>query len=203
MKKLSKKKVFFYSALIFLFLVLCIFLGAIIWTQTNSGYQSLTQWVKDKPYSSWQVKLYYGLYKKYPPYETVVLKEENTVVNKKYSEPSYQEEQISTSISAAIDKNLYRSGEKIKLNLAVESEKNMDDANLYIYGIKDSHNEYSTYENKKINLKEGNNNFEYSIELPYCNSCSGVKEGDYPIYIKIINDQTLIGQQEVKTSLRQ
>jgi len=207
MKKLSKKKIFFFSILIFLFLVLCIFLGAIVWTQTDSGYQTLTQWVKNKPYDSWQVKLYYGLYKKYPPYETVVPEktgeEENTVVQNKYSDPSYQKEQISTSISAAIDKNLYHSGEQIKLNLSVESEENADNADLYIYGIKDSHDEYSIYENKKINLKKGNNNFEYSLELPYCNSCSGVKEGDYPIYIKIIKDQTLIGQQEVKTSLRQ
>lgn len=203
MQKLSKKNILFYSILVFLFIVLFIFLGLVAWAQTDSGYRFLSDWTKNKPKDSWQAKFYYGLYKKYPSYGTSTQESENTETQNKYSDSSYQKEKIITSISAATDKNLYHSGEQIKLNLSVESEDNIESANLYIYGIKDRYNEYSIFETKNINLKEDNNNFEYSLELPYCNSCSGVEEGEHTIYIKIIDDQTLIGHQEIKVSLRE
>lgn len=203
MQKLSKKNILFYSILVFLFLVLFIFLGLIVWTQTGSGYHSLTNWTKNKPKDSWQVKFYYGLYKKCPPYETSTQGSENTGTQNKSLGPSYQKEQIITNIGASTDKNLYHSGEQIKLNLSVKSEEGLDGVNLYIYGIKNRYSKYSIFETKNINLKENENNFEYSLELPYCNSCSGVEEGEHTIYIKIIDDQILIGRQEIKISLRE
>jgi len=205
--KIYSKNSFLTLTLIFIIaffvLLICGSMGLIFWLKSDSGYQFMTQWAKNKPQDSLASQIYYGLYKKYPPQSSNALPqtEEGLIQSR---EPSYQEENLFTQIQITSDKSLYHSGEKINLNLVIETTQDVESADLYLYGIKDKYNSYSLYEVKKINLTKGQKNFfEQSSDLPYCNSCSGIKEGDYLIYAKLIKDNVLIGQAELKITLKQ
>ncbi len=200
-KKTKNAQVIFIVLSLILVLILVVVAGFLIWARTNSGYKYLTQKLASKSITSWQVKAYYGLYKKYP-YPPQISNQVNTTTTPQ--EPSYKSTDIYTNISYQIDKSLYHSGEQIQLALDISSKKNVDGASLYIYGIKNKYNDYSVSQTETVNLeKNKDNKYNYSLKLPYCNTCSGVKEGDYKIYLKIIDGQTLIGNNELSVSLRQ
>jgi len=201
-KKINYRRVAFLSISFLIIIFLLALIGAVIWAQTNNGYQTLTRLTQDKPTDYWLTKVYYGLYKKYPS-PSPSSEGENNISAPSTNEPSYQKTDIFVNIALATDKDLYHSGEQIKINLNANSKKDINKATLYLYGIPNKYNEYTIYEIKEISLKNGENSFSFSLNLPYCNSCSGVKEGDYFIYTKIVKDNTLIGQQEIKISLRQ
>ncbi len=200
-KKTKSARIIFIVLSSILVLILVAVAGFLIWARTDSGYKYLTKKVATKPINSWQVKAYYGLYKKYP-YPAQISNQTNT--NPTPQEPSYKSTDIYTNISYKIDKSLYHSGEQIQLTLDISSKKNVNGLSLYIYGIKNKYNDYSLSQTETVNLeKNKDNKFNYSLKLPYCNSCSGVKEGDYKIYLKIIDGQILIGNAEISVSLRQ
>jgi flagellar basal body-associated protein FliL len=197
----NKIRIVFLIVSLILIVILVAIGGFLLWTQSASGYQYLTNKLVNKPSNSWQVKAYYGLYKKYP-YTSQISNQVNT--NTVFQEPSYKSTDIYTNISYHTDKSLYHSGEQIQLALDISSKNKVDGASLYIYGIKNKHNEYSVSKTETINLaKNKTSSFNYPLNLPYCNSCSGVKEGDYKIYVKIIDNENLIGSTEIPVSLRQ
>ena len=190
------RKTILIIAIVFMVFLLLI-LGLVVWSQTANGHKIITNYVQNKPQSSWQAKFYYGLYKSYPP---VTTNTNNETENLYY----FKDTRITTSIDATADKELYRSGDTVNVTLNVKSDEDIKNATLYIYGIKNKYNNFAVSEQKTVNLvKDGQNNFYYSLKLPYCNSCSGVKEGDYLLSVKIISNQTLIGNTEFKISLKQ
>lgn len=200
----KKLKLIDIKRIIFLFLVtlLITFLFCILiivaWAKTEGGYRFFNQLARNKPIDSWQAKVYYGIYKKYPTLEEPV--EEKNVPSQ---EPSYQDKEIIAQIDLTTDKNLYHSGENINLNLKINIHRAIDNVNLFIFGIKNRYDEYSVYEIKMVNLNKGENNLRYSLKLPYCNSCSGVKEGEYQIKIELIKNEILLGESDLNISLKQ
>lgn len=199
-RNIPKRRVVFIMISLIIVIICLATLGGVIWAETGSGYKTLTSWAGDKSIDSWQVKLYYGLFKKYP-YSPTFTSNQNP--EEKTHEPDYKNTNIETEIIYTTDKQLYHSGEEIKLDLNIKSKKDLKDVNLYIYGIKNKYNDYAISETKTINLNKGDNNSEYKLTLPYCNSCSGVKEGDYTIFVRLIDGQTLVGKEDVQVSLRQ
>jgi flagellar basal body-associated protein FliL len=199
--KKSTSRILFISISLFLIIILLGVAGAIFWAKSDQGYNSLTKWAADKPIDSWQVRAYYGLFKKYPYTPQF---SSNSSEDQKTPEPVYSRTDIATQINSQTDKSLYRSGEEIKLNLDIQSKRDFHDATLYIYGIKDKYHDYTIFQTEVINLEKNKaNNFNYPLSLPYCNSCSGVSEGDYPISIKIIDGDILIGDDQIVVSLRE
>jgi len=192
-----KRIIFLFLVIILITFLFCILIIA-FWAKTEGGYQFFNQLARNKPIDSWQAKVYYGIYKKYPALEEPA--EEKNIPSQ---EPSYQDKEIIAQINLATDKDLYHSGENINLNLKINISRTIENANLFIFGIKNRYDEYSVYEIKMVNLNKGGNNLQYSLKLPYCNSCSGVKEGEYKIKAELIKNEILLGEGDLNISLRQ
>jgi hypothetical protein len=110
--------------------------------------------------------------------------------------PRYGE--VKAAIS--LNKPLYRSGEKMEINVKIISQKRLD-VNVYLYGI------YAGYfrlnQTQAVVLEPGANVVSFSYPSPPCNKCAGVAEGTYVISAEILYNDDVIARDNKNVELKQ
>ncbi|MEM5790603.1 MAG: hypothetical protein QXP77_00955 [Candidatus Aenigmatarchaeota archaeon] len=101
------------------------------------------------------------------------------------------EGEIENQIEIFINKESYREGEEIYINVSFFSSGNLKNAEVKLEGIKSRFGNYLSL-SKTIDLKKGKNVIEFYYRAPYCNVCTGVNPGEHEITAQVIyNNATL------------
>lgn len=90
------------------------------------------------------------------------------------------------SLTLKTDKQLYHSSEIMEITSKVTCSKPVEDAEVRFYGINSNRNRLD--ETKTVNLQEGENTITHEFQTPRCNTCSGIKEGNYKVNVNIKKD---------------
>jgi hypothetical protein len=113
-----------------------------------------------------------------------------------------QEEPLSIEMDLNTEKELYHSNELMKINVTINSNKELNNASLIVKGI-NSRKRFRLNKEQKINLKKGVNSFIVEYTTPRCNTCSGIKEGTYEIIAKLIHDENIIANNSSNVEIKQ
>jgi hypothetical protein len=87
-------------------------------------------------------------------------------------------------ISLSTDKPLYHSNEVMKIDVGVVSMNQMN-VQLKVYGIYASRNRLDNVQD--VNIIAGENKFSVDYTAPSCNTCSGIKAGNYSITAELVS----------------
>lgn len=85
------------------------------------------------------------------------------------------------------DKKVYHSSEIINLDLIISATGDLKDVVVRVTGIKNKLNKEKT-----VDITEGENDISFSYQLPKCNVCGGISEGEYPIDCEISYDEIVL-----------
>lgn len=96
-------------------------------------------------------------------------------------------------VSLSIDEESYQQGEKVSLNVSVFSQGQLENVSIVLSGIQTRFGRDYINLEKTINLKPGENLVEFSFNMPYCSSCSGVSPGKHEILVKVVYGNETIG----------
>lgn len=99
-----------------------------------------------------------------------------------------QSEGLGVSLSdISVDKEVYHSAEVMNLSMVVYSDFDLKNVSVKIEGINGRLNQ-----EKVLNLSKGMNEVSFSYQLPKCNVCGGIKEGNYTLNCKVIYENVVV-----------
>jgi len=78
------------------------------------------------------------------------------------------------------DKSLYHSSEIMNITAIVDSNQDLENVTVSVQGLKGKLNL-----EENVNLEKGLNQISLTYQLPRCNVCGGINEGDYDIKFRI------------------
>ncbi|MFH1403525.1 MAG: hypothetical protein ABIH11_04570 [Candidatus Altiarchaeota archaeon] len=107
--------------------------------------------------------------------------------------------------SFATDKGLYKSKELMNLSFSIVSNRDVGEVWVFVYGIRQG-SEHPTNrldEKFKANLSEGANTLSVSHMLPSCNTCSGIRAGNYTLRLEVIQGKKIIAKASTDIELVQ
>ena len=105
--------------------------------------------------------------------------------------PSNQEVGEENKLEIFTDKESYKQGEEIKINVSFFSSQDLLNVEIKVSGIKTRYGDYLSLD-KIANLKKGENIIEFSSRAPYCSACTGVSPGEHEITSKVIYNDTVL-----------
>jgi hypothetical protein len=105
--------------------------------------------------------------------------------------------------SVTTDKDLYHSGEVMRMAIAVSSSGNMDNTTIKIDGIRDTYGRNRLSHEIHTNLIPGPTIFTYDFELPSCSQCAGLPEGSYPYNVTLVRNNTMISNMTGSVQIEQ
>jgi hypothetical protein len=101
-------------------------------------------------------------------------------------------------IQLKTNQEIYYSQEKILLTAEISSDQNLNDAIITAKGITNSVNRNYFNQSQKINLqKNSRQQIKFSQILPNCNSCSGLRPGNYNINVSVNKHRQNLGQNNI------
>ncbi len=107
------------------------------------------------------------------------------------------------NITAKSDRTVYSSYEKIILDINITSDKELDDILVSAKGISAFGKNYFD-KNQSISFtKQKNQNIRLIETLPSCNSCSGLRPGNYKINILVTNQGEILNQSSINVTIKQ
>ncbi|MBD3359619.1 MAG: hypothetical protein GF365_02840 [Candidatus Buchananbacteria bacterium] len=107
-------------------------------------------------------------------------------------------------IQLKTDQEIYHSREKISLTVEILSDQNLNDVIITAQGITNSVNRSYFNQSKIINLqKNSRQQIKFSQILPNCNSCSGLRPGNYNINVSINKQGQNLGQNNILIKTQQ
>lgn len=109
-------------------------------------------------------------------------KKENSTVN---------ETENQTQLKIFTDKESYKQGEEIRVNVSFFSSQDLSNVEIKVSGIKSRYGDYISL-NKIVDLKKGENIFEFSSRAPYCSTCTGVSPGEHELNAYVIYNSTTL-----------
>ncbi len=101
------------------------------------------------------------------------------------------EEKAENELKIFTDKEIYKQGEEIRINVSFFSPQELESVQIKVSGIKARYGDYISLE-KTLNLKKGENVIEFLSRVPYCSSCTGVSPGEHEIKVEIIFNDTVL-----------
>ncbi len=114
--------------------------------------------------------------------------ENQTAAPRPEPEPAIKAFTIST------DKPAYVSREKIKITAELEVHGEIQGTTIEVYGIVNSMRRQLLSQNKLLYLKNGTNEANFTFDLPYCSSCSGMPGGTYWVFAKAVNNNETLSE---------
>ncbi len=107
-------------------------------------------------------------------------------------------------IQLKTDKEIYHSQEKILLTAEILSDQNLNEVIIMAKGITNSVNRSYFNQSKIINLqKNSRQQIKFSQILPNCNSCSGLRPGNYNITVSVNKQGQNLGQNNLLIKIQQ
>lgn len=95
------------------------------------------------------------------------------------------------------DKQVYHSAEILNITAVVNSNRYLENVTVTIEGINGK-----LGKTKEVSLEKGTNQISLTHELPRCNVCGGIREGDYSISFEIIHKDIKLAN-EIMVTIRQ
>jgi hypothetical protein len=111
--------------------------------------------------------------------------------NEFFFNQTINEKQADNELKIFTDKESYKQGEEIRINVSFFSSQELEGVQVKVSGIKGRYGDYISLE-KTLNLKKGENVIEFLSRAPYCSSCTGVSPGNHEITAKIIFNDTVL-----------
>jgi len=96
-----------------------------------------------------------------------------------------------SGIEMRTDKDIYHSNELMKVEVEIDSENELDNCQLAVYGI-EVRGKPKMYHVVPMNLTVGSNLVMYGYKMPACNKCAGVNPGNYSIHAELYYNNTLV-----------
>jgi hypothetical protein len=109
---------------------------------------------------------------------------------------------VAESLVLSTDKDLYHSGEPIKLSLEVFSSAEIPNAKVKFYGVNAKSRLRLSYETIK-NIARGDNLITYDFIAPSCYGCAGVSPGTYQVTAEILQNNSSLANTTINIELRQ
>ncbi|MBD3388253.1 MAG: hypothetical protein GF416_04165 [Candidatus Altiarchaeales archaeon] len=95
-----------------------------------------------------------------------------------------------SQMSLKTDRSLYRSRETMWLNLTIDANREVE-AQIWVHGIKSRNQEHLRLRVNRT-LEKGTNNLALKYQTPPCNTCYGIREGNYNIIAEVSVEDTLL-----------
>ena len=105
------------------------------------------------------------------------------------------------SITLDTDKDIYHSNEIIHLTSKINSQTELNSAEIRFYGI--DAGGYRLDHTITQNLNKGDNIITFDYQAPRCYGCAGIKPGTYEITAIISYNHDILATTAVNTELRQ
>ena len=112
-----------------------------------------------------------------------------------------QAEKDLTTLELSLNKDLFRSGELVSMQVLITSEKMMTDAEVHIYGIYASR--YRLNETVSADIVPGENKVTFAYTAPSCNTCAGIRAGTYTIEAELIYLGKAVARDRKEIEIRQ
>ncbi|MFH8109033.1 MAG: hypothetical protein QXO95_00600 [Candidatus Aenigmatarchaeota archaeon] len=106
-------------------------------------------------------------------------------------------EKFENKLEIFTDKEAYTQGEEIKVNVSFFSSKDLEDVEIKVFGIKGRYGDYIS-SNKVVNLRKGENLFDFYFRAPYCSACTGIAPGEHEINVQLVYNNTLLASVSKK-----
>jgi len=106
-----------------------------------------------------------------------------------------------SSVTLETDKDLYHSGELIKITSTINSPVELKDVKVGFYGIYSRRYRLDTI--KTVNLVEGENKITLDYKAPSCYGCAGIKPGTYSINVDVVYSNQTLGTKTIDVEIRQ
>ena len=117
---------------------------------------------------------------------------EELIVNQTNQTPEEPKVPKITSFSVSTGKPTYYSREKINIKNEIVADGEIPGVLVHVYGIETTRRTQLLNQNLQVNLSVGTNLANFTLDLPYCSTCSGMPQGTYYIYASALKEnQTL------------
>lgn len=124
---------------------------------------------------------------------TLVLEDNTTVENQTLAEQPAPEPEI-TLLSVSTDKPTYGSRETVTVLVRALVVGDIPGVTMNVNGVHTTRGIDLLQQNELMHLRDGNNTANFTLELPYCSSCSGMPPGVYYIYAGAVRDNQTVAQ---------
>lgn len=105
------------------------------------------------------------------------------------------------NLSFSTDKELYHSNEIMKIKVFVNSEDEIKDTLVKVYGIMSGY--YRLNIEERRNLNKGLNEINFEYRTPSCTGCAGIRQGNYEITAELIYNDKTIKKETKNIEIRQ
>jgi hypothetical protein len=105
--------------------------------------------------------------------------------------------------SVTTDKDLYHSKEIMNITILANSQGDMSNSTIRLYGIQDRHGDFQLDQESSVNLSPGLNTLAYDHQLPSCSSYSGLSAGTYQIEVELIHNGMIVSNMTHSIQLEQ
>jgi hypothetical protein len=117
---------------------------------------------------------------------------EELIVNQTNQTPEEPKAPKITSLSVSTERPVYYSREKINIKNEIAADGEILGVLVHVYGIETTRRTQLLDQNLQVNLSDGTNLANFTLDLPYCSYCSGMPPGTYYIYASALKEnQTL------------
>jgi len=102
------------------------------------------------------------------------------------------------------NKSVYSSQENVLLAVEIFSKQNLNNVVVTARGLTGSVGRDYFYQNKDIDLRKNAwQKINLSQQLPVCNSCSGLRPGDYLIRVFVTSQAQILAEKDIVVKINQ
>ncbi len=83
----------------------------------------------------------------------------------------------------------------MRISISFLSPQDFSNAEIKVSGIESRYSDYISI-NKIVNLKKGENSFEFSYIAPYCSVCTGISPGKHELKAYVIYKNTTLASSK-------
>ncbi|MDT8358341.1 MAG: hypothetical protein RQ758_07555 [Methanomicrobiaceae archaeon] len=108
-----------------------------------------------------------------------------------------------TITSLSTDKAEYHSRETMEISVNLSASQPVDNYLVKVEGITDKRGRTRLMQEQPVNLSAGREAVTFKYQLPACNTCSGISEGEYAINATLVRDNVTVANASTTILLSQ
>lgn len=108
-----------------------------------------------------------------------------------------------TITSLSTDKAEYHSRETMEISVNLSASQPVGNYLVKVEGITDKRGRIRLSQEQAVNLSGGTQVVRFEYQLPSCNTCSGISEGDYAINATLVRDNVTVADASTTILLSQ
>jgi len=107
-----------------------------------------------------------------------------------------------TNFSIEFSNYEYKSGELMKIEVTVVSEKQVSGIVIKLIGMENSRRQDLLQLSQDVTLNEGENVFSYSYSIPQCSSCTGLRKGRNSVEASLYQGEELLASDTESVTIK-